>query len=551
MKISYIGIDFLDEALKTVLGLPAVEVMKIFVCPTDNKTEFNTEVISLAKQNGIEWTDKRITEDDIVSLKNAGCEAIICAGYYYKIPVSGVLPIINIHPSLLPVGRGAWPMPVTILKRLSESGVTLHKMTAALDEGDIILQERFDVSPDENLKSFSEKQSVIISRLVTKLFEDFDGCYSSAYPQDASKAEYWDNPSEKDWTVTAADDFESADRILRAFYGYECIYRDDACSYEMIDAAVFRQREDIPDGQRYFETDDGFFISAPRIKRYGEEITFELREKVDAIRKKYGDTSSVWAFQSLYIWRKAMKLKIVLDDDFAVVNCASRGDNTWFFPLGDEEKCVGFIKENLCRDDFALIYTGEKQLEMLNRHFPGVFTSKRSDGDDEYICGIDGHLTLIGKNYASLRTQLHKASRDHTIELVPLSDDKIGKAVEMLKKCHSSGKSWLNTDRVTAAVLAEHVPLGTEIYLTYVDGVLSGTIGGFPIDSETFDCCLAQETVRYQGVSYAVKHRLFELLSDRYRYVNFEEDLGIEGLRFMKNSLAPIRKTEFWDVKRN
>ena len=71
--------------------------------------------------------------------------------------------MINIHPALLPIGRGAWPMAVTILKGLRESGVTIHKMTAELDAGDILLQEKIEVGPRETLQSLTEKQRALCS----------------------------------------------------------------------------------------------------------------------------------------------------------------------------------------------------------------------------------------------------------------------------------------------------------------------------------------------------------------------------------------------------
>ena len=51
------------------------------------------------------------------------------------------LPMVNIHPALPPKGRGAWPMPVTLLEGLRESGITIHKMTDGFDEGDILPQK--------------------------------------------------------------------------------------------------------------------------------------------------------------------------------------------------------------------------------------------------------------------------------------------------------------------------------------------------------------------------------------------------------------------------
>jgi methionyl-tRNA formyltransferase len=52
---------------------------------------------------------------------------------------------INIHPSLLPQYRGPSPAFWALYHRENESGVTLHRMTTKIDQGDIVGQHRFSI----------------------------------------------------------------------------------------------------------------------------------------------------------------------------------------------------------------------------------------------------------------------------------------------------------------------------------------------------------------------------------------------------------------------
>ena len=108
-------------------------------------------------------------------------------------------------------------MPVTILKGLSTSGVTLHKMTEEMDMGDIILKKSFKVDVDENLRSFMQKVAQAIDELIPLLVSDFERLYSNAEPQ--GDGEYWAMPAEENWTVTPDMELQEIDRIFRAFYG--------------------------------------------------------------------------------------------------------------------------------------------------------------------------------------------------------------------------------------------------------------------------------------------------------------------------------------------
>ncbi|MCD8364299.1 MAG: hypothetical protein LUC83_00485, partial [Clostridiales bacterium] len=118
-KIAYIGIDLLYPALPALLEA-GCELLEVITCETDNVTEFNRRVCDFAKKEGIPLFIGRITAERLRRLRRRGCEAVICGGYYYRVPIVENLKMVNIHPSLLPVGRGAWPMPVTILRGLRE-----------------------------------------------------------------------------------------------------------------------------------------------------------------------------------------------------------------------------------------------------------------------------------------------------------------------------------------------------------------------------------------------------------------------------------------------
>ena len=56
---------------------------------------------------------------------------------------------LNVHPSLLPLYRGATPLQTQLRDGVSESGVTVIFMDAGMDTGDIVLVERSAIGPDE------------------------------------------------------------------------------------------------------------------------------------------------------------------------------------------------------------------------------------------------------------------------------------------------------------------------------------------------------------------------------------------------------------------
>lgn len=258
MKIAYVGIDLLHPVLLSALQ-EGCRVLRIFTCRTDNVTEFNTEVLRTAQAYKIPCTLDRLTEQDLVRLEQEGCELLVCAGYYYRLPISARFPMVNFHPSPLPTGRGAWPMPIILLRGLPYGGITMHKMSDGFDTGDILLRESFAIRKEETLKSYMEQVHKRIPGMVRRLVHELPDLLARAVPQ--GEGEYWPMPTEADWTVDPSMEVSQADRILRAFYGYECIYRAPGKRTELIGGrAVGGENQGQPFPVR------GGYIQAERVR---------------------------------------------------------------------------------------------------------------------------------------------------------------------------------------------------------------------------------------------------------------------------------------------
>lgn len=258
MKIAYLGIDLLGSALRAALE-EGCQILRVFTCPADNVTEFNTGVIETAARLGVPATLERIAPDDLRALSDAGCELLLCAGYYYRVPLTDAFPMVNLHPAPLPDCRGPWPMPLILMGAYPCGGAALHRMARDFDAGDILLQRTFPLDEGETLAGYMRKVDALVPDLLHTLLSDLPGCLARAVPQ--GKGRYLPNPGESCWTVEAEMSAAEADRVLRAFYGYECVYRRGAERYELIGGRAVRGERSGP-----FPLRDGR-VEAPRARR--------------------------------------------------------------------------------------------------------------------------------------------------------------------------------------------------------------------------------------------------------------------------------------------
>ena len=266
MKIAYFGYDALCDCL-FALERAGCEIAEIFTCPTDNRFEFNHKIMEYARRKQIPCCAAPVRSEDLLRLSRIGCRAAFCAGYFYKIPVSeGSLPIANVHPSLLPEGRGAWPVPVQILRQMDRGGVTLHKVAASWDCGDILLQKSFSIAPDDNLETVMQKVNEIAAALCPHAAHHFDAVWGQAVPQE--KGSYWACPQKDDYTITPLTPPEEIDCILRAFYGFDCYLKDGECEQEIVRGQFVPQSHQMPFGSTFSLEDGGlgYWVQGGRIE---------------------------------------------------------------------------------------------------------------------------------------------------------------------------------------------------------------------------------------------------------------------------------------------
>ena len=123
---------------------------------------------------------------------------------------------VNLHFSLLPELRGADPVRAAILDGLPETGVTTMWMDEGLDTGDVLLQERVAVAPDDDSATLgmrlAESGGGVLVRTLDALA---DGTFERR-PQDESLATIAPKLLAEARRLRWTEDAASLDRRVRA-----------------------------------------------------------------------------------------------------------------------------------------------------------------------------------------------------------------------------------------------------------------------------------------------------------------------------------------------
>jgi methionyl-tRNA formyltransferase len=98
--------------------------------------------------------------------------AVVCAfGQLIREPLLSELPLLNVHPSLLPRWRGAAPIERAIMAGDERTGVSVMGLTAGLDSGPVALREEVPIGPEDDFEKLSAKLSALGGELLVRALD--------------------------------------------------------------------------------------------------------------------------------------------------------------------------------------------------------------------------------------------------------------------------------------------------------------------------------------------------------------------------------------------
>jgi len=124
---------------------------------------------------------------------------------------------INFHGGLLPEYRGANVINWVLVEGAKETGMTSHYMTAGIDDGDIIFQERISISEEDTAKTLKKKVDAIGFDMLRRIKNLLDrGKELPRTPQDESKSRYFRRRQPEDGVIDWRKSDEEIFNLVRA-----------------------------------------------------------------------------------------------------------------------------------------------------------------------------------------------------------------------------------------------------------------------------------------------------------------------------------------------
>ena len=178
-------------------------------------------VKTMAENAGIEVLSPLSLKDNsfIERLASVSPEIFIAVSYGRIIPknvldIASIIPIA-VHPSLLPLYRGAAPINWAVINGEKQTGTSVIKISEKVDAGDIIIQKALLIDNSDDAVTLSAKLAELSAEALLEAISYIEEGRYTLTPQDESKATFAPKINKKDGMIIWSKSALSINNMVR------------------------------------------------------------------------------------------------------------------------------------------------------------------------------------------------------------------------------------------------------------------------------------------------------------------------------------------------
>lgn len=277
---------------------------------------------------------------------------------------------------------------------------------------------------------------------------------------------------------------------------------------------------------------------------------------VDELLRRADHRGCEYNFTNLFVWSDAYDQRIARVGDFLVTHLCGALGCSYIYPAGsgDIAPVLTTLKQDAAERGvpFRLVCLTQPQIQELDTLFPGHFTFEADRDGFDYLYDIDRLADLGGKKLHAKRNHINRfiennpswVYEDITPESLPecLEMDKEWYRRSMVREGLAEERDLGDEGRALRLAMEHYHALGLEGGLIRVYGEVVAFTMGDLLSSDTYDVHFEKAYGELQGAYAMINREFARRVRQRHpqvRYLNREDDMGVEGLRKAKESYYP------------
>lgn len=279
--------------------------------------------------------------------------------------------------------------------------------------------------------------------------------------------------------------------------------------------------------------------------------TIEDRAWIQEIYECSGYRGAEYTFANLFLWSYFYG-KVAKYQGFLCQRLNFRDIHQYLYPAGcgNPKEVLELLWEDSRRHGkpFVVRSLTEGTMATMKRLFPGQFTYEEIRNAWDYLYEIDTLAELAGKKYQAKRNHINRFVENHPqwrTEVI---------TADNLNVCWALAENWYQSHEETEAdrralekAFANYDALHFEGIILYAGDEPVAFSMGNRISRDTFGVNFEKALAEVQGAYPLVNREFARCIRQKYpeiRYLNREDDMGLEGLRTAKLSYRPHHMVE-------
>ena len=289
-----------------------------------------------------------------------------------------------------------------------------------------------------------------------------------------------------------------------------------------------------------------------------ERLDLNNKARYDELLMNCGQRGCEHSFVNKFLWGR--QKAAFLDGQLV---CFSQFDRRSVYPFpigpGDLKPALDAIMEDARERGIPCYITGmsEEDCTLLETLYPGQFRFHSDRDSYDYVYSVEDLSELKGRKFQKKRNHLNRFLQEHpNCQTMELDEHTRAAAFCMLQ-------SWYAQRQIIDPTMDFHLEklaldrafafqkqLGLEgVVLVENDEILAFAMGS-PLREDTFDIHFEKAREDVPGAYNAINREFARYLRSKYpqlKWLNREDDLGLEGLRKAKLSYNPDHLVEkYW-----
>lgn len=286
-------------------------------------------------------------------------------------------------------------------------------------------------------------------------------------------------------------------------------------------------------------------------------VTLKDKEWIDKRLSYRNQRSCEYSFGNIFSYKEKLDIFVCDFDNCLIVKCVSGNRVSYMYPAGSgniDNALSEIVSEAEKSGKMCYMYgLSAEDTENYERLFP--YKEKPHPNRDafDYVYNNEDLTNLTGKKYQPKRNHISFFKKNYYWTYEKICGNNIS-------ECLSMSRKWLenyegeNADdleseyRIIRCVFDNYFALGYKGGLIRKDGQVVAYTMGEELDGETFCVHFEKAFGEIRGLYPLINQQFVQNELSDYKYINREDDVGLENLRKAKLSYHPAFLCEKYEV---